>query len=136
MPVPGPKGCMPESTLKPRTAGMDKIMISTMFTATAFVLDTPNKSIAKEMMFSNTAMTVESAAKDKNKKNSIPQMRPPAIWLNIWGSVIKIREGPEPGSIPKEKQAGMIIMPAINATNVSSMPMLMASPLKERSLDR
>ena len=44
-------------------------------------------------------MTVDRAAKAINIKNSAPHSRPPAIWLNTLGSVMKIREGPEAGSM-------------------------------------
>ncbi len=136
MPVPAPRGWMPESTLKPRTAGRESRITSIIFMHTALGRDTPKRSMAKEIIFSKTAITVESAAKDKNRKNRVPQILPPAIWLKIWGRVMKIREGPASGSTPKAKQAGIMISPAINATKVSKIPMLMASPVRERSLPR
>ena len=61
---------------------------------TAFLRVQPVKSVAKEMMFWNTALMVEKAAKDMNRKNSVPQILPPAIWLNTLGKVMKIRDGP------------------------------------------
>ena len=51
------------------------------------------------MMFWNTAIMVEKAAKDINRKNSVPQILPPAIWLNTLGRVIKIRDGPDLASM-------------------------------------
>ena len=52
------------------------------------------------MMFWNTAITVESAAKVMNKKNSAPQNRPWGMWLNTLGSVMKISGGPDVGLTP------------------------------------
>ena len=43
---------------------------------------------------------VDAAAKDIKRKNKVPQNRPPAMWLNTFGRVMKIRLGPCPGSIP------------------------------------
>lgn len=82
-------------------------------TATLFFRLQPYRFIPKAMMFSNTAMTVDRAAKDRKMKNSIPQNRPPGIWTNRLGMVRKIREGPASGWMPKAKQAGMMMNPAI-----------------------
>ena len=79
---------------------MDSSAIATILTDTAFFLLHPHRSTAKDRIFSNTAIIVDNAAKDINKKNRDPQIRPPAIWLNTFGSVIKIRDGPAPGSMP------------------------------------
>ena len=95
----GPSGIKPLHRLKPSTQGMDRMVISTMFTSTAFLMVQPVRSVAKEMMFWNTAITVENAAKDINMKNSVPQSLPPTMWLNTLGSVIKIRDGPAWGSM-------------------------------------
>ena len=86
------------------------------------------------MMFSNTAMTVERAAKLMKMKNSVPHSWPPAMTLKMLGRVTKTRPGPEPGSTPKAKQAGKMIRPAIRATKVSRPMIHMASPVRERSL--
>ena len=80
------------------------------------------------MMFSNTPITVENAANVMNTKNSAPQRRPIAIWLKIFGSVLKISAGPESGRTPYAKQAGKMIRPEVNATNVSSAATLTDSP--------
>ena len=84
-------------------------------------------------MFSNTAMTVEKLAKHMNRKNSVPQMRPPAMFTKMLGRVTKMSPGPAPVSTPKEKQAGKMMMPAMIATNVSSRVMRTASPGREFS---
>lgn len=47
------------------------------------------------MMFSNTANTVDRAAKDINRKNRLPHTLPMGILAKILGRVIKIRLGPE-----------------------------------------
>ena len=85
-------------------------------------------------MFSNTAMTVESAAKDMNTKNSEPQSRPNGMLLKMLGRVTNTRPGPEPGFTPKAKQAGKMMSPAMSATMVSSRTMYRASPVRERDL--
>ena len=54
----------------------------------------PVSSLTQQTMFSNTAKTVEKAAKVRNKKNRLPQNRPSAMWLNTLGRVMKIRAGP------------------------------------------
>ena len=40
------------------------------------------------MIFSNTAMIVERAAKDIKTKKQVPHILPPLIWLKIFGNVI------------------------------------------------
>ena len=64
---------------------------------TALRREQPVRSTAKEMMFSNTAMMVEAAAKIMNRKNREPQNRPPSMELNTLGRVTKIRLGPRRG---------------------------------------
>ena len=49
------------------------------------------------MMFSNTAMIVDSAAKNRNRKKKLPKIRPPFIEVKMCGSVIKISFGPLSG---------------------------------------
>ena len=88
----------------------------------------------QDMMFSNTARTVEKAANAMNTKNRLPHRRPSAMWLKIFGSVTKIRFGPLSGATPKAKHAGKIIRPAVNATNVSRIATLTASPSNARPL--
>ena len=65
----------------------------------------------KLMMFSNTATTVDSAAKLMNRKNSVPHSCPTGIWLNTLGSVMNTRPGPLPGSTPNAKHAGKMMRP-------------------------
>ena len=43
--VPAPRGCMPDSTLNPSTAGRERRIITTIFTATAFPRLQPFRSM-------------------------------------------------------------------------------------------
>ena len=83
------------------------------------------------MIFSNTATTVEKAAKVRKRKKSAPQSLPPLIFAKIFGRVMKISPGPASGLTPKAKQAGIMIKPAIRATKVSNAVTVMASPVRE-----
>lgn len=49
------------------------------------------------MIFSKTAITVDKDANVINRKNNVPHNLPPAMALNTFGSVIKIRLGPLSG---------------------------------------
>ena len=71
------------------------------------------------MMHSNTAMIVVSAASDRKRKNTKPQMRPPVMLANTFGKAMKISPGPEVTSTPKLAQDGKMTSPARNATKVS-----------------
>ncbi|CDB62494.1 unknown [Clostridium clostridioforme CAG:132] len=97
--LPSPRGAKLPQRLKPSTHGTDRMMMAAILQRTAFLRVHPVKSVANEMMFWNTAMMVEKAAKDINRKNSVPQILPPAIWLNTLGRVMKIRDGPAVDSI-------------------------------------
>ena len=76
---------------------MDRRIMSTVLHTTAFFTAHPVKSVAKATIFWNTAITVDMAAKDMNRKNSPPQILPPAMWLNTLGRVMKISDGPASG---------------------------------------
>ena len=128
--LPGPMGWNADHRLKPSTQGIDSRKMATRFTATAFFRLQPHMSMAKEMMFSNTAMTVDRAAKDRNTKNRAPHSRPRGISLKMLGRVMKIRDAPWLGATPKAEQAGKMIRPATKATKVSRMPMRRASPAR------
>ncbi len=65
----------------------------------------------------------------------MPQMRPPAMFTKMLGRVTKMSPGPAPGSTPKEKQAGKMMMPAMMATKVSRPQMRTASLGSVLSLD-
>ena len=84
-------------------------------------------------MFSNTASTVDSAAKVMNRKNNAPHTLPWVMLLNTLGRVTKIRLGPESTSTLYVKQAGKIMRPETMATKVSSSATLTDSPSKVRS---
>ncbi len=108
--------------------------MTTIFTSTDFLWLQPHLSMGKVMMFWNTAMTVDRAAKDMNTKNSAPHRRPRGMALNTLGRVMKIRLGPLSGWMPKAKAEGKITRPTTKATKVSRMPTLMASPMRRCSL--
>ena len=85
-----PKAHLPN----PRTQGMDSNPIAKKLKIhTAFLLF-PESSIPQLIIFSNTAINVESAANDINKKNKEDQILPPAIFEKIFGSVINSKDGP------------------------------------------
>ena len=130
---PAPKGWNPESTLKPSTHGIDNTKIRMQLMKQAFFLDHLNKSMHQEMMFSNTAITVEKEANVMKMKNKLPQTLPIDMLLKMFGNVMKIKLGPLFASMPYAKHAGKIIRPAVKATNVSKIETLTASPISERS---
>ena len=70
---PMPGTVKPASTLRPKTHGMLSTASSTPLTRHAFFRGVPHWSMVKLMMFSNTAMTVDSAANVMNTKNSTAQ---------------------------------------------------------------
>ena len=104
-------------------------------TMVAFFRDQPKLSMQLAIMFSNTASTVVKLAKVRNRKNRAPHSRPPVMLTNTRGRVIKIRDGPWPGSRPKLKQAGKMIMPDIKATKVSRQQIRTASPGRRLASD-
>ena len=63
---PSPIGAKPLQRLKPRAHGRERIMTSMALTSTDFFLEHPNRSMANEIIFSNTAITVDNAAKTMN----------------------------------------------------------------------
>ena len=70
------------------------------FIRQAFLRLPPQRSIPKEIIFSNTAKMVENAAKDIKTKNKLPHNLPSDILLKILGNVRKIRFGPLLTSTP------------------------------------
>ena len=109
-------------------------MTNTVLNSATFLREAPVRSMQQDMMFSNTASTVENAANAMNTKNRLPHKRPIGMWLKILGRVTKIRFGPLSGETPNAKHAGKMIKPAVNATNVSRMATLTASPMSARPL--
>ena len=67
---------------------------------------------------------------EEDLQPSDAQILPALIALKMFGSVIKIRLGPLSGWTLNAKQAGKIINPAINATNVSRTVTQTASPVR------
>ena len=98
--VPAPRGCTPDKTLYPRTAGIQSTDITKRLTNDALFLLQLNKSIVIAIIFSYTAITVDNAANAINIKNNTSHITPPGIWLNTLGSVMNNNDGPAPGLIP------------------------------------
>ena len=72
--LPAPSGWNPLNRLNPNTHGSESRIITTRFTATALPLEHPVRSIANEMIFSNTAIIVDAAAKSIQRKKILPQI--------------------------------------------------------------
>ena len=95
-------------------------------------------SSQNDIMFSNTAITVESAANVINTKNNEPTILPIGIALNMLDSVVNRKLAPTVDAsavtpLLYVKQAGNTISPDVIATNVSSDIIVIASPVSERS---
>ena len=103
-------------------------MMAMAFTRLDFFRLQPVSSIPQEIIFSNTARMVEKAANDIKMKNRLPHSLPSGMWLKIFGSVMKIRLGPEVWSTLNVKHAGKIISPEVIATKVSRSAIFMDSP--------
>ena len=101
----------------------------------AFFLDILNESMQLERMFSKTAITVEKLAKVMKRKKRLPHKMPPFMFTKTLGKVIKIRLGPEFTSMPKEKQAGKIMIPDIIATKVSRAQIFKPSLVRVKVFD-
>ena len=99
-PDPGPRGWKSDQRLKPRTQGSDREIMRTMLMRTLLRRVHPLRFMPKAMMFSKTAMTVDSAAKERKMKKSMPQICPPGIFTKRFGMVRKIRIGPASGLMP------------------------------------
>ena len=117
-----------DHTLYPSTHGRDRRMMAMAFTRLDFFRLQPVSSIPQEIIFSNTARMVEKAANDIKMKNRLPHSLPSGMWLKIFGSVMKIRLGPEVWSTLNVKHAGKIISPEVIATKVSRSAIFMDSP--------
>ncbi len=120
-------GAKPLHTFMPSTAGMASTKMPMPVISELLPRLQPHSSMPKAMMFSNTAMTVDRAAKAMNRKNRVPQNCPPHICWNTLGRVMKARPAPLSGCTPKAKQAGKMMRPAMRATKVSRAPMVTAS---------
>ena len=130
---PAPIGWIFFSRLNPNTAGIVSTSIITRFTIRDFFLLQSHSSTDIVIMFSNTAITVERAANDMKMKKNIPHKRLEAIWWKTLGRVMKSSDGPESGSMPYAKQAGIMISPATTATAVSRTITFTDSPTRVRS---
>ena len=85
-----------------------------------YVLDGGIQKVSKGI-FILAPNNVDIDANIINTKNIVPHILPPAMLLNTLGSVINNNDGPESGRTPKAKHAGIIIIPAVIAINVSSI---------------
>ena len=117
--VPLPRGSKPLQILKPKTQGRDSRIMPITAKGMRRRRSPPVSSQMLEIIISNTAITVDIAAKSMKRKKRVPQIRPPFIALKTLGRVMKSRFGPASGWIPKLKHAGKIIRPATIATKVS-----------------
>ena len=119
----------PAQSVIPSTQGTARRISRTPLIRTDFFKEIPHISLANWIIFWNTAMIVENAANDMNRKNRAPQILPPAISRNTFGSVTNTSHGPCPGFTSNAKQDGNMIRPATSATTVSRTVMLIASPV-------
>ncbi len=103
-------------------------------TTAPFFLLHPVSSLTQARIFSQTAITVENAANVMNRKNMVPQIRPPSMELNTAAIVLNRSAGPSLTSRPSEVQAGKMIIPDMIATKVSRTMTFTDSPMRERSL--
>ncbi len=126
--VPAPSGVIFCNTLKPSIHGSDSTMMAIALISEDFLTDIFVRSELNPIIFWKIAITVESAAKDMNRKNNAPHNCPRNIWLKIFGNVTKMSFGPCDGSTPNAKHAGKIMKPAMMATSVSSASTCNASP--------
>ena len=95
-----PIGSIELKRLNPNAQGSDSTSTAIQFTRLAFFLLQPVRSIVQARIVSNTARTVEKAAKLINTKKRLPQTLPSGILLKILGRVINIRLGPLSGCTP------------------------------------
>ena len=75
-------------------------MMRNRLTKLDFLRVQPVSSMPQQMMFSNTASTVDRAANAMNRKNRLPHRRPIAILAKMLGRVMKMRLGPLVWSTP------------------------------------
>ena len=73
---------------------MDRTSTPAKLMSTAFFRLIRHRSMVKEMMFSKTAITVDRAAKDRNRKKAAPHSRPMGMALKMLGRVMNTRGGP------------------------------------------
>ena len=81
-------------TLVEMLAAIGILLLITILTYPSF--NKLNKKTEEKFDYSIKTI-VENAAKDINRKNRLPQRRPPLMALNTLGRVMKIRFGPLSG---------------------------------------
>ena len=92
--IPLPAIWNPDQYVKPSTQGTDNTNTRIILISATFLLESFVSSSQKDIMFSNTAITVESAAKIINTKNKVPITLPPGIALNMLESVVNRKLAP------------------------------------------
>ena len=83
-----------DQRLQPSTQGMERISTPAKLMSTALFRLICQRSMVKEMIFSKTAITVDRAAKDRNRKKAPPHSRPMGMWLKMLGRVMNTSGGP------------------------------------------
>ena len=89
-----PKIVNADQRLLPSIVGSDKISNKTIFITAIFRRLIWVSSNQKDIMFSNTAITVENAANTINKKNRVPIILPTGIELNMLERVVNKKLAP------------------------------------------
>lgn len=89
--------CKPDNRFEPSAQGRLITISMTRLMITLFLRLHPSKSIQNAMMFSNTAITVLSAAKLKKIKNNVPHRLPKGMLANTLGKVTNTSDGPLSG---------------------------------------
>ncbi len=110
---------------KDRELGIPRRKIAVVKRSTAFFLLQCQVPMTKEAHTSRSATALVTAAKNTSKKKRIAKIDPPFSASNTFGSVTKIRLGPEAGYNPLANTAGIMAIPARTAITVSRAAMLM-----------
>ena len=117
-----------DHTLYPSTHGRDRRMMAMAFTRLDFFRLQPVSSIPQEIIFSTTFRLEDCGEACSSSLCHLQLSLPSWLYLKIFGSVMKIRLGPEVWSTLNVKHAGKIISPEVIATKVSRSAIFMDSP--------
>lgn len=113
-------------TLNDRAHSEPKTIAIIVFIAVALFLVILYSSVKKVIEISLMEIVDVMDAKKSSIKNAADQKYPPGICWKMLGRISKTSFGPAAGSNPKENTAGNIIIPAIIATKVSKMAIIVA----------
>ena len=83
--------------LKPNIGSKHIKIMTKKLMITALNLEILKSSMVPAIELSKTAIIVDPAAIHMNRKNNVPQSRPPAIFTKTFGNVTKISDGPASG---------------------------------------